>query len=71
LLIFGFWRPQIAGISIAFIAAFLAINFPLYRFFYCKRGLWFMIRAFPWHCAYYLCCGLAFAVGLLRALFIK
>jgi GT2 family glycosyltransferase len=52
-------------------AAFLVLNYPLYRFFSSKRGFWFMIKAVPWHCVYYLCCGLAFAVGLARAIFVK
>jgi GT2 family glycosyltransferase len=70
LLIAGLWRMESAALALVFLAAALAINFPVYRFFYLKRGLWFMIRAIPWHCIYYLCCGLGFAFGLFRILLI-
>ena len=66
LLIAGFWRMELAAIALVLFTAVLAINFPVYRFFYFKRGLWFMIRAIPWHCIYYLCCGVAFTFGLFR-----
>jgi GT2 family glycosyltransferase len=69
LLIAGFWRLELAAIALALFAALLAINHRVYRFFFNKRGLWFMIKAIPWHCIYYLCCGLAVAVVLARALF--
>lgn len=50
----------------------VVINIPLYRFFYRKRGLWFSLRAIPWHWFYYSYSGLAFVVGaigyLLRGL---
>jgi GT2 family glycosyltransferase len=68
LLIVGFWKPSQAGIAMAVFAMFLAINLPLYRFYYTKRGLWFMVKAIPWHCIYYLCCGLAFTLGVFRIL---
>jgi len=68
LLIAGIWKLALVGIALGFFALLLAVNRPLYRFYYTKRGLWFMIRAIPWHCVYYLCCGLAFTVGLLRVL---
>lgn len=49
-------------------AVLLSLNASLYRFFWSKRGFWFVARAVPWHCIYYLCCGLAFAVGFVRFL---
>ena len=71
LLVAAFWQPGFLWAAAAFFAAFLALNYPLYRFFCSKRGFWFMIGAVPWHCIYYVSCGLAFAVGLARALFVK
>ncbi len=70
-LIASIWQPMLLGVSALLIPIFLAVNFPLYRFFFSKRGLWFMIRVLPWHCVYYVICGLAFAVGLFRAPFFK
>jgi cellulose synthase/poly-beta-1,6-N-acetylglucosamine synthase-like glycosyltransferase len=64
----GFWKLVFAGVSLVFLAMVLAMNFPVYRFFYRNRGLWFMIRVIPWHCIYYLCGGTAFALGVARAL---
>lgn len=69
LLITAFRQPQFLWIAAAFLAAFSVLNYPLYRFFYTKRGFWFMIRAVPWHVVYYLSCGLAFAIGFGRAFF--
>jgi hypothetical protein len=40
---------------------FLSPNY--YRFFYQKRGLWFVLRVFPVHYLYHLYNGLSFAVG--------
>ncbi len=68
LLIAGFWRLNLAGIALGLFILLIAINYPLYRFCYTKRGLWFMIQSIPWHCVYYLCCGLAFTVGIFRIL---
>lgn len=59
----GFWA---LAATLGF--ALLALNAPLYRFFHCKRGLWFAIRALPWHWLYYLYCGLAFVIGVVRYL---
>jgi GT2 family glycosyltransferase len=68
LLVAGFWRWQSIALASAIFALVLAINSPVYRFFHAKRGSWFMIRTIPWHCIYYLCCGLAFGIGLIRVL---
>lgn len=46
-----------------------ALNVPLYRFFQRKRGLWFTLRAVPWHWFYYFYSGLAFTIGVMRYLF--
>ena len=42
----------------------LLLNAPLYRFFWCKRGLLFAARVLPWHWLYYGYSGLAFAYSL-------
>ncbi|MFQ5822903.1 MAG: glycosyltransferase [bacterium] len=47
----------------------LVLNAPLYRFFLRKRGLWFALRAVPWHWFYYFYSGLAFAIGVIQYLF--
>jgi glycosyltransferase involved in cell wall biosynthesis len=67
----GFWKLEFSGVSLVFLTLVLALNFPVYRFFYRKRGLLFMIRAIPWHCIYYLCGGLALGLGIAGALFRK
>ncbi len=68
LLVAGLWRPIYAGISLAFLAAVLLINIPLYVFFKQRRGLAFMLKAIPWHLLYCICCGLGFAMGTVRTL---
>jgi GT2 family glycosyltransferase len=50
-------------------AVLVIMNAPLYWFFCRKRGLWFALRAIPWHWLYYLYGGLGFVVGLVRYLF--
>lgn len=57
----GFW-----AVAAMLGLALLALNAPLYRFFQRKRGLWFAIRALPWHWLYHLYCGLAFVIGVAR-----
>jgi hypothetical protein len=49
----------------------LALNAPLYRFFWRRRGLRFAVQALLWHWFYYSYSGLAFAIGLARYLFHK
>jgi cellulose synthase/poly-beta-1,6-N-acetylglucosamine synthase-like glycosyltransferase len=59
------WRAL--GVAAAGLGlSLLAVNWPLYRFFRRRRGLWFAVRAVVWHWLYYLYCGLAFALGLGR-----
>ena len=62
------WNPWFLALAAACAMSLLAINAPLYRFFRRKRGLWFAIKAIPWHWAYYVCGGMGFAIGLLRYL---
>jgi len=44
----------------------LSINWPVYRFFYRKRGFWFALGVVPWHWLYYFYSGLAFVIGVCR-----
>lgn len=46
----------------------LALNAPVYRFFWRKRGLGFALLAIPWHWFYYVYSGFAFALGMARHL---
>jgi GT2 family glycosyltransferase len=65
----GAWAwPGFLVIAATAILLLLALNAPLYRFFLHKRGLWFALRAIPWHWFYYLYSGLAFAIGAIRHL---
>ena len=45
------------------VAGLTAANRPLLRFFYAKRGAWFVTRAWVMHLVHNLCNGLSFAVG--------
>ncbi len=65
-LVGGWWWSALWGGAAAPGLALLALNAPLYRFFRQKRGLWFAMRAVPWHWLYYLYCGLAVGVGAAR-----
>ncbi len=60
-----FWQGAlIAGLLCA--TVLLAINLPVYQFFYRKRGALFALRVLPWHWLYFFYSGLAFVVGTLR-----
>jgi glycosyltransferase involved in cell wall biosynthesis len=63
------WWPWLLVLSAGLILALFALNAPVYRFFLRKRGLWFTLRAIPWHWLYYLYGGLAFAIGTVRHTF--
>lgn len=54
--------------SISWLSAVLlfVLNWPTYRFIVQKRGVWFAIRAIPWHWFYYFYSGLGFFVGTLN-----
>lgn len=62
----GWWWVSAwwAGIGISLIL--LGLNWPVYRFFYQKRGLLFTLRVIPWHWLYFLYGGLAFVIGTIR-----
>jgi glycosyltransferase involved in cell wall biosynthesis len=55
---FGFVGPTLI--------LFIVLNLDLYRFFLQKRGVLFTLRVLPCHWFYYVYCGFAFGVGVLR-----
>ena len=64
--IISIWMPWLLIITTLPIVGLITINLDLYRFFYRKRGLLFMLRVVPWHWFYFFYGGVAFGVGLLR-----
>lgn len=62
----AWWWPKFLLVAGALSLSLLALNAPLYRFFWHKCGLHFAIQIIPWHWFYYLYSGLAFAIGLAR-----
>lgn len=60
------WWPPILAVSGLIGLTLFSINFPVYQFFYRKRGFLFALRVLPWHWLYYFYSGLAFVVGVLR-----
>jgi glycosyltransferase involved in cell wall biosynthesis len=65
-LIASFWWIGCLGITLLCCLLLLALNFPVYKFFYEKRGLIFTLKALPWHWLYYMYSGLGFVVALIR-----
>ena len=47
-------RPIFLWVAAAALAAVTVMNWPLYRFFLARRGVWFLARALPLHWLYYL-----------------
>jgi GT2 family glycosyltransferase len=68
-LVGSLWWTGFLLMAAGFVSALLLINAPVYRFFYRKRGLRFMLGVFPWHLLYFFYCGLAFVVGAVRFFF--
>jgi glycosyltransferase involved in cell wall biosynthesis len=61
------WCSSLVWLATLFISVtLLAINYPVYRFFYNKRGMVFAIKTIPWHWLYYIYSGLAFGIGTIR-----
>jgi glycosyltransferase involved in cell wall biosynthesis len=60
------WSGAFAGMGILLVLL-LALNASLYCFFWRKRGLWFTVKAIPWHWFYYFYSGLAFIIGIMEA----
>ena len=57
--------PAALALSIASFLGIIALNWKLYHFLACKRGLWFAARALPLHLSYLLYSILTFGVGSL------
>ena len=60
------WQPVLILVAGLVALLLLILNAPLYGFFRHKRGLWFTLRAIPWHWFYYLYGGLAFAMAVVQ-----
>ena len=58
--------PINISVSSAFFIILISINLPIYRFYYQKRGLIFVLMTVPWHSLYYLYCGIGYVVGIIR-----
>jgi GT2 family glycosyltransferase len=65
-LFLGWWWAGAWFIAVGLGVALLVLNWPVYHFFWEKRGLWFALRVIPWHWFYFLYGGLAFGMGTLR-----
>ena len=61
-----FWKTEFIVLIFFNIIALLILNFPIYRFFFQKRGLLFSLMVIPWHWLYYFYGGLGFVIGLIR-----
>lgn len=62
-LVLSFWWSGFLVMAAVLSIIMLWLNFAVYRFFYAKRGLSFVLRVIPWHWFYYVYGGLAFAIG--------
>lgn len=61
----GWWQsPLFFVVAVVICGLLLAINAPIYRFFFQKCGFLFTLRVLPWHWFYYFYSGLAFAIGI-------
>lgn len=63
------WWPGFLPGAGVLVISLLMLNSSLYGFFLRKRGLWFTLKAIPWHWFYYLYGGLAFAAAIVRHYF--
>jgi GT2 family glycosyltransferase len=61
------WPPTLALAALCALGL-VVLNAHVYGFLARKRGLWFALRAVPWHWLYYLYSGAAFAVATLEHL---
>jgi GT2 family glycosyltransferase len=62
------WPPLVFAAAL-FMLGLIALNGHVYAFLGRKRGVWFAVRAIPWHWLYYLYSGAAFGVATLEHLF--
>ncbi|MEM7342855.1 MAG: glycosyltransferase, partial [Chloroflexota bacterium] len=59
------FQPQTIWIAVGLEILLLWLNWPLYRFFYEKRGLFFALRVIPMHWLYYFYNAISFGCGVL------
>ncbi|MEM8779905.1 MAG: glycosyltransferase [Cyanobacteria bacterium P01_G01_bin.49] len=62
----SFWWPPLLLLVGLLIVGLIVLNWPVYQFFYKKRGLFFTLQTLPWHWLYYFYSGLAFAIGTVK-----
>jgi glycosyltransferase involved in cell wall biosynthesis len=62
----AWWLPMALAIALLLLVALGVLNWPVYQFFYRKRGVLFALQVVPWHWLYYGYSGLAFGIGLIR-----
>jgi GT2 family glycosyltransferase len=62
------WTPMLALAALCALGL-VVLNAHVYGFLARKRGLWFALRAVPWHWLYYLYSGAAFIVATLEHIF--
>ena len=62
-LVVSFWKAFF--IILALLSSFLLyfLNFPLYYFFYQKRGFYFSLKVLPWHWLFYFLSGVGYCIG--------
>ncbi|WOD39255.1 glycosyltransferase [Nodosilinea sp. E11] len=63
------WLRFSLGLAFGIAGLLLGLNWPVYHFFYRHRGLWFALRAVPWHWLYFFYSGTAYALGLVHFYF--
>jgi GT2 family glycosyltransferase len=56
------WPPLLLA-AVCFLSVLVLLNAEFYRFLMRHRGIWFFLRALPWHILYFLYSSLAFAFG--------
>lgn len=69
LLIASLKAPRLLALTPFLIGIFTALNRQFYNFLRHARGEKFMLKAIPWHAAYYACSGGAFILGAARYAF--
>jgi hypothetical protein len=60
--------PVLLLVALLCVAGWLALNAPLFRFFFERHGLRFAVATVPLYWLYLLICGAGFAIGLVRHL---
>ena len=60
------WSYYALGVALSLLLILIGINWPVYQFFYRKRGRLFTACVLPWHWLYFFYSGLAFVIGVLR-----